>query len=156
VKRVAAGIGGVAILALGLYKSSGFLAVPLIALAVAALVERRRRRRLGAFQSWVVATMAGTALALLGMGVQLAEPGALDRHLAAAQNARPVSALFRIFPGPALPPDIGAMVEVGLVSYIVVQAIGVLLGSVAWGSAWLLLYAVSEAAPNEEIAPPTA
>lgn len=159
-RRVAAALGGVLVLALGVVMSLGTALVALAGMGVAALVARWRKRPFTRVTGWIgAATAAAFALAAAGGYVASVMPaGTFDRvqhvsdSVTAARRADPSSWEQRVAPTPRGADSLASrltttrafrvwsVVMGGLIAF---SLGGALVGTMGWGAGMLLAYAAS-------------
>jgi hypothetical protein len=158
--RVAAVVGGLVVLGLALLISVGTAAVALLALGLAAAIQRRRGQRLGVFPALWVAVITMTAVVLIGIYLlESRVPGGWEKQRAAMAEAQrlpppPPPAFLRDLPGgnippPALSPSIAGPLLI-FAFFMMGQMLGAVYGVLTWGGVWLLLYGGRGPAPSEE------
>jgi hypothetical protein len=155
--RLAAGIGGLAVLACTVLVSLGTVVIVLIGMAVVAGVQRKRGRALTRSGHWVAAcsTMAVVVLALGGIGFAAVPHGAMDaaKHSmdsssAARAKQQPPAWMQRLYPqysqAAANAKPSPAMVWMTMIIGvgIAVTFFATLLGTLSWGAGMLLGLAV--------------
>jgi hypothetical protein len=164
--RIGAALAGLLMLGAMLAMTVGGATLTLVALLAAASLQRRRGKRLGPIQGLLIAVITSSVILMLGFGLVLfRQPGLFAKErtaMAAAQRqpAPPPPAFLRALPGANVPPPVlpdnwlGPMIVVGLVMGC--QVYGGLIGLMAWGGVWLLLYGVRgpPRPPIEETVPP--
>jgi hypothetical protein len=165
VTRIGAVLAGLIVLGFILVMSLGGAAFTLVVLAVAAAIWRRRGHRLGPIEGLLTAVIASTVMVVVAFGIVTARhPGTLESvraGMVASQRAPqpPPPAFLRELPGGNVPPPKLPDSWAGPLTVAVLIMAGALMGGIvgalAWGGAWLVVYGVrGPRAPIAKIALP--
>lgn len=151
--RVAAGIGGLAVLVGAMLVTLGTVVIVLIGMAVAAAVQRKRGRALTRSGHWVAAcaTMAVVVLALFGVGFAAMPRGtmtaakqSMDSSTAASAKQKPPAWMQKLYPqysqAAANAKPSPAMIWLTMILGVgmAVTFFATLLGTLSWGAGMLL------------------